>query len=61
VNVTILADNDKNGAGERAAHTAAARWLAEGRRVRIAMPPLPGTDWNDVLQNKDQLETRDAA
>jgi hypothetical protein len=59
--VTILADNDKNGAGERAARTVAARWLAEGRRVRIAMPPMPGTDWNDVLQNKDKGETRHVA
>ena len=48
--VIILADNDKNGAGERAARTAAARWLAEGRRVRIAMPPVPGTDFNDLLR-----------
>ena len=29
------------------------RWLAEGRRVRIALPPEPGTDWNDVLRGKD--------
>src|SRR5204863_3073551 len=28
--VVILADNDANGAGERAARKAAARWLAEG-------------------------------
>jgi putative DNA primase/helicase len=47
--VVILADNDPNGAGERTARTAAGRWLAEGRRVRIAMPPEPGTDFNDVL------------
>jgi putative DNA primase/helicase len=39
--VVILADHDANGAGERAARTAAARWLAEGRRVRIALPPTP--------------------
>jgi phage/plasmid primase-like uncharacterized protein len=47
--VVILADNDANGAGERAARKAAARWLAEHRRLRIAMPPKPGTDFNDVL------------
>ena len=47
--VIILADHDRSGAGERAARTAAQRWLAEGRRVRIAMPPEPGTDFNDVL------------
>jgi putative DNA primase/helicase len=47
--VIIAADNDANGRGERAARTAAQRWLAEGRRVRIAMPPIVGTDWADVL------------
>ena len=47
--VVSLADHDANGAGERAAHKAAQRWLAEGRRARIAMPPEPGTDFNDVL------------
>jgi hypothetical protein len=46
--VIILADHDCSGAGERAAYAAAARGLAEGRRVRIAMPPEPGTDFNDV-------------
>jgi putative DNA primase/helicase len=49
-----------NGVGERAARTAAQRWLAEGRHVRIAMPPVPGFDWNDVLLNKNR-EGGDAA
>ena len=53
--VIILADNDANGAGQRAARNAARRWLAEGRRVRIAMPPEPGTDWADVLATKGQV------
>jgi len=48
-NVLIAADNDASGAGERAARDAAKRWLGEGRRVRIATPPEPGTDFNDVL------------
>jgi hypothetical protein len=56
--VIILADNDANGAGERAARTAAARWLGEGRRVRIAMPPDPGSDFNDLLS---MTEARHAA
>jgi putative DNA primase/helicase len=47
--VVICADHDANGTGGRAAHDAAARWLADGRRVRIAMPPEPGADFNDVL------------
>ena len=33
----------------RAAHDAATRWLAEGRRVRVAIPPESGADFNDVL------------
>jgi putative DNA primase/helicase len=47
--VIILADNDANAAGERAARAAAERWLDEGRRVRIAMPPETDSDFNDVL------------
>jgi putative DNA primase/helicase len=47
--VIILADHDHNGAGQRAAHAAAQRWVQEGRRVRIALPPEPGTDFADVL------------
>jgi putative DNA primase/helicase len=62
--VTILADNDPNGAGERAARAAAQRWLGEGRRVRIAMPPEPGTDMADVLSGRAYarvMEAGDAA
>ena len=47
--IVVCADNDANGTGERAAENAAARWLAEGRRVRVAMPPEPDTDMADVL------------
>ena len=47
--VVIAADHDVNGAGENAATRAAERWIDEGRRVWIKTPPLPGTDWNDVL------------
>lgn len=50
-NIIIAADNDRNGRGQRAAHQAAAQWLAEGRCVRIALPP-PGSDFNDVLTGK---------
>jgi putative DNA primase/helicase len=62
--VVILADHDRNGAGERAAHTAAQRWLAEGRRVRIALPPEPDTDFADVLAgaaSAPTAELRDVA
>ncbi len=47
--IVILADHDISGAGERAARAAAAAWCGEGRRVRIALPPMAGTDFNDVL------------
>jgi putative DNA primase/helicase len=62
--IIILADHDANGAGERAAYAAADRWLAEGRRVRIALPPVPGTDFADVLLGRAYAriaETRDVA
>jgi len=58
--VVILADHDVSGAGERAARTAAARWLAEGRRVRIALPPEPGTDGTDVLAGCGDAATTEA-
>lgn len=48
--VVIAADNDGNGTGQRAADTLAKRLVAEGRRVRIAIPDDRGTDFNDVLR-----------
>ena len=45
--VVIAADNDPRGV--QAANVAAARWQAEGRMVRIALPPA-GQDFNDVLR-----------
>jgi hypothetical protein len=45
--VTIAADADEP--GMRAAEFAAERWRAEGRKVRIMMPPRPGLDFNDLL------------
>jgi DNA primase len=49
IDVVICADHD--GTGEGAARNAAQRWLTEGRRVRIAIPPAQDTDFNDVLRN----------
>ena len=43
--VVICADNDPPGIS--AANEAAERWITEGRRVRIALPPV-GTDFNDL-------------
>jgi putative DNA primase/helicase len=45
--VVIAADADA--AGRNAAEAAAERWQAEGRRVRIACPDVPGHDFNDLL------------
>ena len=47
--VVICADNDPNGRGQRAAREAARRWLGEGRRVKIALPPDAGADFNTML------------
>ena len=44
--VVIAADPD--GPGRRAAAKAARRWMAEGRRVQVALPDGPG-DFNDIL------------
>jgi putative DNA primase/helicase len=49
--VVIAADNDTKGRGQRAANDAAERWLGEGRSVRVAMPPKPDSDFNDLLRN----------
>jgi hypothetical protein len=46
--VVICADHDRNGTGQRMAREAAHRFMAEARRVRIALPPL-GSDFNDML------------
>ena len=62
--VLICADNDANGVGQRAANEAAERFLREGRQARIAMPPMTGTDFNNVLNGGEKdaiVETRDVA
>jgi putative DNA primase/helicase len=48
--VLICADSDATGVGQRAANAAAERFLAEGRRVCIALPPKSGIDFNDLLR-----------
>jgi putative DNA primase/helicase len=47
--ITVLADNDANGAGERAARELAARWTEAGKSVRLWIPTSPG-DFNDALR-----------
>jgi putative DNA primase/helicase len=50
--VVIAADNDSNGAGQRAALGAYERWSNEGRAVRIKLPPNAGDDFNDVIRSR---------
>jgi putative DNA primase/helicase len=54
--VIICSDHDTNGAGQEASNFAARRFVAEGRRVRIATPPKAGTDFNDLLNLKDRFD-----
>jgi hypothetical protein len=44
--IILAADHDD--AGLRAANAAAEKWARQGRTVRIAVPPEPGTDFNDM-------------
>jgi putative DNA primase/helicase len=47
--ITVLADNDANGAGERAARELAARWTEARKSVRLWIPTSAG-DFNDALR-----------
>jgi phage/plasmid primase-like uncharacterized protein len=47
--LTIVADHDANGAGERAAREAENAWRCTERETRIFMADRPG-DLNDVLR-----------
>jgi putative DNA primase/helicase len=58
--VIICADHDASGVGERAARDAAARWLSEGRRVKLALPPRAGIDFNDILRGVASAPTEEA-
>ena len=48
--VLICADHDAGGTGQQAAKQLGRRMLGEGRRVKILMPQVPGTDWADGLE-----------
>lgn len=48
--LTIFADHDKSGTGQRAADQVARRWRDAGREARIVLPPIEGTDWNDASE-----------
>ena len=46
--LTIIADHDANGAGERAAAEVASRWREAGKEARVWRPKSIG-DLNDIL------------
>lgn len=50
--VIICADHDVSGTGQHAAEMAASKWAAQGRRVRVVMPPAAGTDFNDYFNSQ---------
>jgi hypothetical protein len=52
--VVVAADHDK--AGLEAAKALAQRLLREGRKVRLAVPPVEGEDWLDALGRLGQEE-----
>jgi hypothetical protein len=46
--ITILADHDPVGLGK--AREAGRLWVAAGHTVRLALPPTPGRDFNNMLK-----------
>jgi hypothetical protein len=53
--VTILADHDP--VGLRKAREAGRLWAASGRTVRLALPPTPGKDFNNMLMAARRADT----
>ena len=47
--ITVMADNDANYTGQKAAYTLANRLVLEGRSVNVAVPELVGTDFADEV------------
>lgn len=50
--VFVAADNDPNGAGQRAAQLLVERLKEEGRAGCVLFPSTPGLDWLDVLNSE---------
>nr|WP_255607903.1 toprim domain-containing protein [Ancylobacter sp. Lp-2] len=48
--LTIFADNDASGTGERAALTCAERWHAAGVEVTVRMMDAVGVDYADLVE-----------
>jgi hypothetical protein len=47
--LTLLIDNDRSGAGQRAGEECMARWEAAGCEVTSLTPAIPEADFNDVV------------
>ena len=47
--LTLIADNDKSGAGQNAANECFDRWKSAGKEVWNIIPNTPGTDMADVV------------
>jgi putative DNA primase/helicase len=60
IRVVILADNDGEGVGLKAAGQTAKRFHTEGRRVWVAHPPVAGDDFNDLLLKEGPDDVRRA-
>jgi hypothetical protein len=50
--LNLIADNDRDGGGEKAARKAASQWLQAGREVRIIRPKTVGDDLNDIVRRR---------
>ena len=49
--LTLLVDNDKSGAGQRAATECSERWTAADREVIRLIPDIQGQDFNDIVRS----------
>jgi phage/plasmid primase-like uncharacterized protein len=58
---SIVVAADADAPGERAAWTAARRWRAEGRAVKVALPDASGADFNDIMRARAAREAAHAA
>lgn len=48
----VFGDNDQNFVGQAAAYGLAKRLAREGHKVDVRIPPIPDTDWLDVLTGR---------
>jgi len=50
--LVIFGDNDMNFAGQAAAYELAHRACRSGLAISVRLPPVAGSDWNDIHQQK---------